>query len=199
MRRMAQTGVFCLEGEWEDGLDSRLSVRPLLELIEAMRQSSGSVHRDVATRGELEYYLHRWIEDDSAKYDVAYLAFHGSLGAISLGAEDVTLAEIASIISGGAKGRTIYFGSCGTMDQPAADLKSFCRETGARGVVGYTASVGWSESAAFDLLLLPELLKGPSLKPLVARLASNHPRFVERLGLRIATSTWVLPVHGGDV
>jgi len=191
---MERTGVFCLEGEWADSLDSRLSVRPLLELLETMGESSGSIHRDVATRAELEYYLRRWIDDASAEYDVAYLAFHGSPGAISLGAEDVTLREIAEIIDGGAKGRTIYFGSCGTLDQPAADLKNFCRQTGARGLVGYTEAVGWSESAAFDLLLLPELLKGASLKPIVARLTSNHPRFVEGLGLQIATSTWVLPV-----
>ena len=193
---MASSGIFCLEGDWEDGLDSRLSVQPLLELLDALntdKKPTRSFHSHVATWSELKYYIGRWTKAPSSKYNVAYFAFHGLPGGIALDRDDVTLTEIAEILGRGAEGRTIYFGSCGTLGQPEADLRRFCKQTGVRGLVGYTETVGWSESAAFDLLLLPELIRGAALKPMVARLSLHHPRFVEGLGLRVATSAWVLP------
>ncbi|PRY39351.1 hypothetical protein LY71_12120 [Geodermatophilus tzadiensis] len=65
--------------------------------------------------------------------------------------------------------------------------------TGVRAVVGYTRQVYWHESAAFDLTLLPELLDDTDPKNVYGRLVKRHPYFVDGLGLRIATATWVSP------
>jgi len=67
------------------------------------------------------------------------------------------------------------------------------RTTGVRGLVGYINEVDWAQSAAFDILVLSELLQSVNLKPMVARLQADHPGFVDGLGLRVATAAWVLP------
>lgn len=46
-------GVFYLEGEWEESIESRLSIEPALRLLEA-RDDIRLVHRDIATLAELE-------------------------------------------------------------------------------------------------------------------------------------------------
>jgi hypothetical protein len=191
---MADPGIFCLEGEWDhETVTSRLSVRPLLELVEMLDVSGGTFHRDVATRGELTYYLERWTADDETDFPVAYLAFHGSPGCLALARESVTLTELAEMLGTGAAGRVIHFGTCGTLKVASDDLSAFCRRTGVRGVTGYTGYVDWAESAGFDILLLRELLGSANLKPMFKRLEKRYPGFVEDLGLRVATPNWALP------
>ena len=56
---MALPGVFCLEGEWDRDLRQRMSVEPVLELLERIRLAR-YIHRDVATITEFEYYLKKW-------------------------------------------------------------------------------------------------------------------------------------------
>ena len=191
---MADPGIFCLEGEWDhEAVTSKLSVRPLLELIEMLDVSGGTFHRDVATREELAYYLQRWADDEEVDFPVAYFAFHGSPGCLALARESITLAELAEMLGTGAAGRVIHFGTCGTLEVAPAELTEFCRRTGLRGVTGYTRTVDWAESAGLDILLLRELLGSATLKPMVKRLKANYPGAVEGLGLRVATANWVLP------
>jgi hypothetical protein len=191
---MGEPGIFCLEGEWDhQAVTSKLSVRPLLELIEMLEVSGGWFHRDVATREELAYYLGRWVDDEEADFPVAYFALHGSPGCLALARESITLAELAEMLGTGAAGRVIHFGTCGTLEVPAEELTAFCRSTGLKGVTGYTRTVDWAESAGLDILLLRELLESARLKPMVKRLLTNYPGAVEGLGLRVATANWVLP------
>ena len=46
------TGVFCLEGDWDDNLRSRQSVEPMLQLLADCGELS-YIHRDVATREDV--------------------------------------------------------------------------------------------------------------------------------------------------
>lgn len=78
--REGQPNTFCLEGEWDSDLTRRLSVRPVLELIEAVPWR----HRDVLTRPEHEYYLEKWTLDGYADFPVLWLAVHGSKTSITL-------------------------------------------------------------------------------------------------------------------
>jgi len=56
-------------------------------------------------------------------------------------------------------------------------LKAFCRKKGIKALLGYTATVDWVESAAFDLLVLCDLAdtlaKGGSLRPIYNRLQAT--------------------------
>lgn len=185
-------GIFCLEGAWDQKRDltNRLSVEQQLRMFEGAGICQ-VIHRDVATRPEFEHYLKEWLKRKYGPYPLGYLAFHGTRGALSIGGSDLTLEELSDIIGPGkARDRILYFGSCSTMAAPEAELTAFCHKTGAKAIVGYTRQVDWMESAAFDCLLVPRLLKAVSVKPVFTGLQRNYPSFVRRLGLRIATSQW---------
>jgi hypothetical protein len=59
-------GVFCFEGEWEGSIESRVSIEPVLRLLES-RDRIRLVHRDVATIDELQYCLDRWLSAREGK------------------------------------------------------------------------------------------------------------------------------------
>jgi hypothetical protein len=186
-------GIFCLEGEWESRLTDRRSVEPLLQVIENLDLWGRVIHRDVATREEFEYYATKWTRRQYDRYPLGYFSFHGEPSRVRLGKDSLTLNEMAEILRGGADGRVIYFGSCQTLAASDEDLQRFCQVSGARAVVGYTRRIDWLESAAFDLILLPHLLDSEYMKPIYTRLCRDHPRFVEGLGLRMASSSWSTP------
>ncbi len=72
-------GVFCVEGQWEDDLNSRGSVLPTLELLERLN-SIRYIHRDTATAEELHYYLDAWLSRKYADYKVGFFALHSWVG-----------------------------------------------------------------------------------------------------------------------
>ncbi len=73
---MIQKHIFCLEGEYENSLDDRKSVLPLLEYLEAT-QELGYIYRRVATREEFLFYLEKSCLKKYQDYRLIYLAFHG--------------------------------------------------------------------------------------------------------------------------
>ena len=77
------------------------------------RRVRPGMHRDVATREEFGYYLREWLKAKyRVKYPLAYLAFHGSEGAISVGdgVDGLRLDELAGLMGARATQRIIYFG-----------------------------------------------------------------------------------------
>ena len=151
-------GVFCLEGDWEKDLKGRTTVRPFLELLERSHYPAiRSIHRDVATQGELEHYLKKWRLKKYDAYPILYLGFHGDPGTVFMRAgkkEPVELEWLGERLEGSCKGRLIHFGSCGTLGAHASRLSRFLAQTGAVAMSGYKTDVDWIQSAAFELLLL---------------------------------------------
>lgn len=190
---MAKQGLFCLEGDWNDRLDEHLSVRPGLDMLMTLR-GARLIHRNASTKDEFGYYFEAWASHRYAAFPVAYLAYHGIQGRLSLGRDELTLVDISSMAGRSLTGRTLYFGSCKTMAADEKDLQRFVAESGAKAVVGYTKNIDWEESIAFDFTLLPELLDSVDMRALYKRLCRRHPHFIDELGLRIATSTWVSPL-----
>ncbi|NMM85846.1 hypothetical protein B2J88_15970 [Rhodococcus sp. SRB_17] len=182
-------GVFCLEGEWDDTIESTLSIEPALRLLEA-RDDIRLVHRDVATKAELRYYLNRWLGTRLRGYDFGYLGFHGSAEYLYIGDETLSLDELADMFDGRCGGKVLYFGSCSVLAAPDSVLTKFCRDTGARAVAGYTKDVDWIETAAFELLLVSKLVYSTNMKPAYTSLCKTYPDLTRRLGFRMAHSTW---------
>lgn len=151
-------GVFCIEGEWGNRLDERISVEPMLQMLEQLRLIR-FIRRDAATDIELEHYLRRWRRYSS--YRLLYLGFHGERDHLEVQPEGVSLDWVAERIGDAAEGRTVHFASCSVLDLPSERLARFCRETGARGVSGYRRDVHWLESAAFELALIQSLQQHP--------------------------------------
>lgn len=185
----SRVGVFCLEGDWEDDLRSRSSVEPYLRLLEEFGFRR-LIHRDVATVEEFDHYLARWLTRKYLDYRVAYFAFHGARGSLCLGKEDLDLEQLAEMLDGRAEGRILYFGSCQTLDVSGDELRDFCARTRAQAIAGYTRTVDWLQSAAFDFLVLPKLLEAVKIKPVFNALERQHEGFVHTLGFRMATAAW---------
>ena len=53
---MGKFGVFSLESEWDHNLTNKETVRPLLEVLENSADIK-FIHRRVATKSELKYFL----------------------------------------------------------------------------------------------------------------------------------------------
>lgn len=185
------TGIFCLEGEWDPNLTNRNSVEPILELLERLGIAR-TIHRDVATRPELEYYLRKWGQRRYADYTVLYLASHGQSGQLQLGQGSVTMDELAESLEGKCSGRVVYFGCCLMLNQEDDALQEFVRRTGAKAVVGYSRLIDWLDSAAFEVLLLERLARGDRTDAFFRQLHRDHGAFAEKLGLVVSTknTTW---------
>lgn len=153
---MAANGIFCLEGQWDSDLRKRRSVLPMLEYLERLGEIK-AIHRDVATRAELEHYLRKWPQRRYDDYQVLFLATHGDKGQLTWSTGTHTsLAELAEILGDSAKGCYIYLGSCLTLFDDR-ESKKFVHATGAAAVLGYRSSVDFIEGAAFETVLLTSL------------------------------------------
>ncbi len=185
-------GLLTIEGMWGPDFAHQETVRPLAELLRVTAQASTCPVRDAATREELSSYLALWTRSEDLR--VLYLACHGSRGEISLdGTHAIALDELADLLEGRAKGKFLHIASCSTLAADEGDLRRFCRVSGVSGLSGYTTDVDWTASAAFDLLLLGELLQSRRTKPTYDRMLRLYPDLAARLGLRMATSSWASP------
>jgi hypothetical protein len=178
---LSPVGVFCLEGDWDSDLRGRLSLRPVLELLERSMHAR-TIYRDVGTTAELEHYVGRWALRKYRDFNIGWLAFHGSPGRVHVGRRSVSLDDLSAMIgNGGLQGKTILFGSCSTMEDATA-VADFRRRTGARAVCGYRRDGDWVEAAAFELLLLATFAEGwkQAAAPL-RRVRAEYAGLAERL------------------
>ena len=143
--------IYCLEGVWrydddDEDLRSRDStVQPLLQFLEA-NEYWDCRHRDVATRGELIYYLDNewWRCTDGS---ILYLCTHGSPGSISLSdLQSIDFEELAVKLAGACGDCHVHFGGCAVLDIDRSELESFKNATGAAVVSGFKKdNIGWTD------------------------------------------------------
>lgn len=186
-------GIFCIEGEWSEDFRERLSVRPVLELLEHLKVAQW-VHRDAATVPEFSYYLEKWASDSYREFGVLWLASHGDRALLSLnGSEDGSLGldDLEKQLKNACAGRVIYFASCSMLTESDERLQKFVQRTGARAVIGYRKDIVWTEAAAFEIFLLQQLVMHVRSSGIFKRLVEDHPVLSRRLGLVIATKTAV--------
>ncbi|MBY8870373.1 hypothetical protein K7640_00765 [Micromonospora sp. PLK6-60] len=178
--------VFCLEGQWHDDLKERGSVLPTLELLERLGQIR-FIHRDVATPGELRYYLDQWLSRKYTAYDVGIFAVDGSPGRLHLSnRNEVELTELVSWLRGRCEGRKLYFDCGSILRLPDAALTDIAERTGASLVCGFTKTIDWVESSAFDTVLINRLANGQksnSVEQLVG--SSRWAPLAQHLGFRL--------------
>lgn len=154
-------GIYCLETEWF-GRKDKTSVEPVLRLLETTYGLRVPyIHRNVATREELEHRLREWLRAEFNTHPILYLAFHGRPGQIDITgpADGIGLAELATVLEGRCKGRVLHFGSCGTLNLESRRLREFRQQTKALALMGYKSRIDWLPSTVLDLLLLGSLQK----------------------------------------
>lgn len=141
--------VACLETYWDD-LTDKSSVLPLLQMIEAREPKFRYVHRQLLTVEELKANLD--LIGKAPSYQLIYLAFHGTPGAISVGDDVLPVEDLAVMMGNRFAGRILHFGTCSTLRCAPERIQTFLEETGVAAVTGYERTVDWTESAAFELL-----------------------------------------------
>ena len=167
-------------------------MEPALRCIESLGIAD-VIHKDVATRAELEYYLDLWLGKRGTNmpgYQMGIFEFHGTRSTINLGSDDLSLSELADIIDGRAFNRVLFFGGCEVLAGSEQELKDFCRRTRAKGIVGFTKTVDFLETTAFEMVLLDSTLGKSNFKPIYTRLVKEHPKWTKKLGLRMAHGSW---------
>lgn len=179
--------MWCIEGEWSDRPGDRGSVRHILDVLRDWEDARVAYHR-AATRDAFALYLRRWKLKKNAAYEVLYVAAHGSAGEIFLGEDSLTIEELGDLLLNACQGRVIYFGSCSTLRLSDQRLEDFLRRTGASAVIGYTRSIGWTDSAAFDLLQLSSVVRRRRWTTIRTMAEVEHGPFAERLGFRLHTA-----------
>ncbi len=153
-------GIFCLEEPaWGGRVTDPTTVEPVLRLLEKLKDLAVPyLHHDCATREEFEFFLPKWVGGSFGKYPILYLGFHGGPGEITVGQQSVTLKDLEALLGDGTcAGRLIHFGACSTLAASEQKLNRFLSRTGALAVCGYTKTVPFLESCAFEVLLLGRL------------------------------------------
>src|SRR4051794_23561377 len=114
-------GVFCIEMEWERDLESKVSVRPMFDLLESQEVVS-SYYRDALTRAEVRHLVERWGDAPIFKHHpYLYLAAHGEPGRLKFGPRDadpsISLRSLVKLAGTKRESdcRVIHVGSCSVM------------------------------------------------------------------------------------
>lgn len=157
MRKRGQTkGIFCAEGVWDPDLRVQSTVRAFLEVLR-LNEEIEYIHRECATREELEFYLGKWVQKRYDAYPILYLASHGTENGIQLGGGFYTVDELGALLEGKCASRVIMFSSCSTLGTDKRQLTRFLKRTSALAVCGYRVDVDWMRSTAFELLLFSHM------------------------------------------
>lgn len=152
--------IFCLENRWSTRPRDKSSVRPMLQLLHEVSRID-FVHETVTVEPALEEAGKRWRQKQYDDYGIGYFAFHGLPGKLDLGRRKITLEVLAEYL-GPCRRKVIHLSGCSILDTRGAGLKrqleDFAKATGARAVCGYKKDVDWVPAAAFDMVLLQNLV-----------------------------------------
>lgn len=139
-------GIFSIENVWFEEIDSEGWVVPDVTSIEPVlyalnrhrREGQPYVHRDVATKEELKFFIERWCSYPMS-YPILHIGIHGTKGRVHLpDGSEVCLSEIVSWIDVSCENCIAHFSSCST--QRAIDPTPFF-EQGFSAVSGYSKTM----------------------------------------------------------
>ena len=175
--------IACLESLWNNDLEDRWSVRPILDVV-ANTYDLKLAHLTCNTEPEFSFNLRMFGKRRS--YGILYLAFHGSPGALYLADEtELTLEALQELMASRFTDWIIHFGSCSTIAVPRQRLRSFVAETQVSMVMGYTKDIDWIESSAFDLILFQALQQYVDMGAFWRHITGAYPDLIERTGLTV--------------
>lgn len=116
---------------------------------------------------------------------------HGEESELDLGAATVTLDALDRTLSGDCRGRVLLFATCLALGADDAALKRLVPRTVARAITGYQTEVDCLESAAFEALMLDQLLDDHRTDAFSRKHQTDHGEMTKRLGLVAATASAV--------
>ncbi|GAB4212895.1 MAG: hypothetical protein OHK0022_49320 [Roseiflexaceae bacterium] len=176
--------IACLESLWNNDLEERWSVQPILALI-ANIQDCRLAHLTCNTEPEFAYNLS--MLSRRRQDGILYLAFHGAPGEIYLAdGTNISLEQLAEYMETRFNGWIIHFGSCSTISVDQERLDQFIKATNVHMMIGYTKDVDWIESSAMDMLIFQALQQYVDLHAFWRSLQKNYPDLIAKTGLNVA-------------
>ena len=185
-------GVFCLEvADWFGTMKKKNTVEPVLELLHHSPLEVPYIHRDVATREELDFYLKKWTLAEYRNYPILFLAFHGAPGELFLAEtkKKFKIEELLKILEGKCRKKIIHFGACSVLNLQSRILRKILSSFDALAISGYSAEVDWVTSSVFEMLFLAELQKNALTKSgmmaVKKRIKEITPHISKQLGFKM--------------
>ena len=143
--------VAYLESFWTYAVENRLSVAPVLELLQK-KNGTRSALLTCNTTDELKFNLE--IVQHMAGYRILVLGFHGYPGGICMPDLSIDMESLATFMGKGFRNWVVFFDSCRTMNVGKDRILDFISTTEVKMVIGYRKELDWLDGAAIDLLIL---------------------------------------------
>ena len=177
--------ILCLEGLWDNNLEQRLSVKPILEIVSKLNGIKFT-HCPCNTKSEFLFHLYQFTASKIiSKYSILYLAFHGHSGRIVLSdQEQLNMEDLADLLGQRFRGWSVLLSCCSILCLGEKRIKSFIRQTEVSLVIGYRKAVDWAESISLDLIILDHLVNYTYLAWMKKRIKTRYPDLVTATGLR---------------
>jgi hypothetical protein len=177
--------ILCFEGLWDNNLEQRLSVKPLLEIISKLNGIKFT-HCPCNTVSEFLFHLYQFTSSKiSSKYSILYLAFHGHSGRIVLSdQEQLNLEDLADLMGQRFRGWSVLLSCCSILCLGEKRIKNLIKQTGVGLVIGYRKDVDWGESISLDLIILDHIVNYTYLAWMRKRIQTRYPDLVAATGLR---------------
>lgn len=174
--------IFCLESLWNENVERKLSVLPLLEVTEKVKNVK-FIHLTCNTVSEFKFNI-KFLKRKKS-YQILYLAFHGIAEGIQFAdGTCLTLDELATIMNDDFKDLIVHFGTCSTLKAKDESLANFVNTTNVRMLSGFTTDVEWEESAALELLYFSSLQQYKNIKYLNAFFQKSYPDLIKLTGFK---------------
>ena len=173
--------IACLESFWDDDIENRLSVAPILELL-SKRNGIKFTLLTCNTKEEFEYNL--TLIRKRKGYGILYLAFHGLPGKILLNGSSISIETLARVMGRGFTNWIIYFGSCATVNVEEHRISNFMESTGILMVMGYDRRIDWLSGTAMDLFLLDGLQSYRDMRKFRNFFRRKYEEIAEVIGLK---------------
>lgn len=154
---MSRNGILCIEGDWEEGLQRRRSLVPVLQLLKS-QWNVPFIHRTASTREEFRSAIQEWLKAKYNNFPILYLGYHGHPGSLEIGREEIPIVDLVEF-AGRGKGRVVHFGACDTLRAPRPVLNHFLKMSQFTAMCGFCSDVDWLHSCALEIIVLDELSK----------------------------------------
>jgi len=146
--------IVCLESYWNDDIENRLSVVPILELLTKM---NGTRFVALSCNTIEEFIFNLELIPHKRGFKILYLAFHGYRGGIYLPNAGIDIEALGDLMKKNFRNWIIFFDSCDTLKVEKERIYDFMSVTQVMMVIGYKKRLSWIDGAAIDLLLLNSL------------------------------------------
>ncbi len=182
MPGQSKPGIWLMEGSWSNSVTDVRTVKPVLEALEQAGRAR-TVPLTLNDTDDLRQALKRWGQKQHARFNIGYIALHGTPGTLYVGREEVDLRELgAGLPKDCLKGKVLHLGSCSVLDLTPKQRREIRAELGVKMLTGFTEDVEWFDALAFELLLFDVLTyyKRPDFAQ--AYITKNFGQFAKRLG-----------------